>query len=103
MSGPIKPSEVDALKQKSVPEEVFDAFNELIVEKIQHGRATIKQEDVVDRIVKKLPETDRPMIFNNGWLDVEPVYRAAGWSVSYDKPGYNESGSAFFTFASASK
>lgn len=36
-------------------------------------------------------------------LDVEDVYRAAGWEVTYDKPGYNETYDATFTFRSAKK
>ncbi len=33
------------------------------------------------------------------WLNVEELYRAQGWTVTYDKPGYNESYPATFTFA----
>lgn len=37
-------------------------------------------------------------ILGNGWLDFEVVYEEAGWDVVYDKPGYNESYGANFTF-----
>jgi len=46
---------------------------------------------------------NRAEIFDKGWLNVEEVYRAAGWAVEYDKPGFNESYSATFTFKCLSK
>lgn len=98
MIGPIRPSDVVELKRKNIPQEVFEAFNELITEKLSSGRATISQSDVVDRILVKMTGAKRAAIFANGWLDIEPPYTAAGWIVSYDKPGYNESGAAVFTF-----
>ena len=41
---------------------------------------------------------NRNEIFNKGWLNIEEVYRSAGWKVNYDKPAYNESYDAYFTF-----
>lgn len=37
-------------------------------------------------------------VFERGYLDIEETYRKAGWSVVYDKPGYNETYDAFYTF-----
>ena len=37
-------------------------------------------------------------VFKNKWLDVEEVYRKAGWKVEYDKPGYCEDYEAYFVF-----
>jgi hypothetical protein len=31
-------------------------------------------------------------------LDIEPIYREAGWIVEYDKPAYCENYDANFTF-----
>lgn len=94
---PITPDEVADAKQASFPDEVFQAFNGLIAEKFSGGRAVVKQDDVVERIVSKLDCT-RQEVFNKGWLNVEEAYRKAGWIVEYDKPGYNETYDAFFTF-----
>ena len=33
-----------------------------------------------------------------GWLDVEGIYRKAGWDVEYDSPGYCEDYPATFKF-----
>jgi hypothetical protein len=89
---PITPDEAEV--REDVPGEVFDAFNELIRE----GHGTVKQVDVVTRILFKMPHVERHEIFNRGWLNVEGAYRKAGWTVQYDKPGYNESYEAYFTF-----
>lgn len=49
-------------------------------------------------ILAKLPDVTREQIYENRWLDIEDSYRAVGWHVEYDKPGYCESYEATFTF-----
>lgn len=86
---PIRPEDIAAHKQEHIPEAVFQVFNDLIAENINAGYATVRQKDVVKRMkAAGLKEKD---ISDKGWLDVEPVYRDAGWEVSYDKPAYCES------------
>jgi len=94
---PIKPSEVMVLKEQSFPPEVLEAFNELIAKEFSDGQALVMQEDVVKLIVKK--GIGRAKIFRNNWLDVEDVYRKAGWKVYFDSPGYNEDYEAGFKFS----
>lgn len=100
--GPLRPREVAALKKTAIPAVAIEAFNELILENICDGAATFTQESVVKRILRGVPEGQlealRSAIFADHWLDVEDAYRAEGWDVTYDKPGYNESYSATFTF-----
>ena len=98
MSGPIRPEDVEGVRVAGIPEEVFAAFNELIVERIGGGNsAHFTQNDVVDRIVSKLG-CPRAEVFDKKWLDVEGAFRKAGWVVEYDKPGFNESYDAYFVF-----
>lgn len=101
-SGPIKPEDVLALKKTQIPPEVFEAFNELIIEKLAGRCAVLKQEDVVDRILKKLNRepmnVTRSRIFDEGWLQIEKVYTEQGWVVEYDRPGFNETYPAVFKF-----
>lgn len=105
MSGkPIRPSEVSKLKQKAVPPEVFDAFNEMIAENWDGSSANFTQKDVVAKIVAMVPKVGGERvsvstIYDRHWLDVEGHYRKAGWVVDYDKPGYNEIYEANFTFS----
>jgi len=93
---PIKPSEVAKKKAIDFPDAVFEAFNQLIAQNFSAGYAVVKQDEVVALMVKK--GLKRGEIFRNHWLDVEDVYKAAGWKVEYDKPAYCESYDAFFSF-----
>jgi hypothetical protein len=93
---PIKPQDVTKEKKRAFPDAVLSAFNELIAQKYSGNSATIKQSDVVALMIEK--GLDRGEIYDKGWLDVEEIYGSVGWSVVYDKPGYNESYPATFTF-----
>ena len=96
MSGPITPDEVASAKRSHIPALVFDAFNGEIAAKFTAGKATVKQDDIVKILINCGME--RQEIFDKGYLNVEEVYRDAGWKVTYDKPGYNESYPATFEF-----
>jgi hypothetical protein len=101
MSKPISPDEISDLQKEIFPAEVFDAFNELIAENFSNGYANVEQDTVVNRIIEKgAGNITKHEIFHRGWLNVEEVYRKAGWEVDYDKPGYNETYPASFEFKS---
>lgn len=98
---PITPSEVIRGKRASIPDVVFEVFNELIAKKFDGISAVIGEDEVVQMLVKKgLKEGE---IYGNHWLDVEDNYRSAGWKVEYDKPGFNEEHEATFEFSSPQK
>lgn len=98
---PIRPNEIDSEKIKTFPDAVFEAFNELIVRDFVNGSARVKHYEVVELMMKK--GLNRDEIFGRGWLDIEDVYHKAGWRVEYDRPGYNETYPATFTFERRSK
>jgi hypothetical protein len=93
----------EALKSKfenHVPDEVLEAANECIAKNLNsYGISKFTQTDLVDLILEKMPEMNQDRIFKEKWLDLEPFYRAAGWKVVYDKPGWNETGAATFEFS----
>lgn len=105
---PIKPNEVAALKVNLIPDYVIEAFNQMIAEnyKVPSKSATVYQDAVVKRIlelspkefVESLTPITRQLIFDKGWLDIEEIFRSAGWDVKYDKPSYDESYEAYFKF-----
>jgi hypothetical protein len=114
MIKPITPDEVVKVvihKAKAViPEYVFEAFNYLISKNFGNGSATVMQNEVIDRIISKVnvhrhqsraitPE----YLVDNHFLDVEDVYREAGWQVEYDKPAYCETYEASFKFTKKEK
>lgn len=94
---PITPKEVVSLKKTLIPDAVIESFNELIAENFSNGSSGFLTKKVVARMVSKgLKEKE---IYDNGWLDVEDLYRKAGWEVSYDNPAYNEDYDASFSFS----
>lgn len=97
MSGPIKPEEIVEAKKRHLPNEVFQCFNEMIAENWSGGVAVVLQRDVVARIAHRLGMEEKK-VYDHKLLEVEDAYRDAGWNVTYDKPGYNESYPARFEF-----
>jgi hypothetical protein len=94
---PISPKEVIGHKQKIIPDEVILQFNDIIAEKFNNGRSYFKQNEIVERICKAM-EVERDVVFKKHYLDVEGIYEKVGWKVEYDKPGFNETYEANFTF-----
>jgi len=101
---PIKPKDVPALKKEMLPGYVMEAFNQCIAVGYDGHSAKVYQGEVVARILTLAglagDELHRDDVYERGYLDVEPIYRAEGWNVSYDKPGYNETYEASFLFES---
>ena len=100
MSKPIRPDDIGSAKAEYIPAAVFDAFNAEIAARFSNGTARVSQARIVDRLVSG--GALRSEIFESGWLNIEEVYSAAGWIVNYDKPGFNESGEAYFEFVALS-
>lgn len=94
---PIKPSEVAAKKEEAIPDGVLEEWNNAIATNWSGTEAIVKQNDIVRAIVHRMG-VKRHEVFDRRWLDIEPIYRQAGWTVVYDKPGYNETYEAFFLF-----
>lgn len=95
---PINPND-DLIKLKFalIPDAVFEVFNMLIAQKWDGYSSFVKQKDVVAALkAKGFAESE---IYEGHWLDVEDSYRAEGWKVVYDRPGYCESYDASFKFS----
>ena len=98
MTKPIKPVEV----KKEIPDEIIQAFNDLITESYDGEEAYVKQDDAMERAMMNFKKAGKRIkrddIFKKGWMDVEAHYRKAGWQVKYDKPAYCEDYDASFIF-----
>lgn len=94
MKEPISPEQAAELKPTVVPPAVYEAFNHFLILRSDGDRTiTITQPEVVARIEAQLPNLDY------SWLNVEDTYRKLGWTVEYDRPGFNETYDAFWTFS----
>jgi hypothetical protein len=97
---PISPQEALDAKITTIPDFVIDAVNAMLAEKMtKHGRITLLQKDICDRICATNPGVHKSQIYNSGWLDFEPFYEKAGWNVKYDSPAYCESYEPSFDFS----
>ena len=94
--GPMSPVEAMELQVQQIPDEVFVVFNALIAQNLSYGKSIVKQVHVVNQLREQ--GMDIGEVYRKHWLDVEDSYRALGWKVLYDKPGYNETGEAYFEF-----
>lgn len=90
----ISPKEVKKRKLSKIPEVVFTAVNSFL----ERGHRKIYQTELLAKLKTLAPEINSSEYFDNGWLDFEPKYRAQGWAVEYDKPGYCETYDANWTF-----
>lgn len=99
MTEPLRPGDVATAKAVGMPDFVIEAVNHLI-STLTGKSFSILQSDVVDEILRRAPKgTTRADVFDKHWLDFEPIYRAAGWRVTYDKPGYCEGYEPKFDFS----
>lgn len=100
MTKPITPREALKSTATQIPDVVFDVFNEFLSDRVRVGRSVrIGQDEVVAALkVKGWNQDEIDEAFERGHLDVESHYEKAGWSVEYDKRGYNEDGEDSWTF-----
>lgn len=94
---PISPADVAKQKKADFPPLVIQAFNEMIAKKFSGVAATVFQDEVTKLIAEKLGCSEK-LVYERGWLNVEEIYKEAGWKVMYEKPAYNETGRSFYTF-----
>ena len=101
----ITPEEAEKARKSSIPDYVFQAFNELLAENFYDVGTIIYQHEVLKRILSLYPsiiENDKDSIVNslfvNHWLDVEKFYERAGWEVTFYKPSYYEDFDPYYKF-----
>lgn len=95
---PLAPHEVVEAKKELIPDVVIETFNTLLAERGMDGHVTIYQDEVVAQL--EALGLQRREIYDRHWLDVEPLYREAGWTVEYDKPSYGDNDfRAYFQFS----
>jgi hypothetical protein len=92
----ITPDEALGLKEELLPPFVMRVWNRLISQNFCGKSAIITQKDVIEALL--LFCDGRQEIFDKGYLEIEEIYKKAGWKVVYDKPGFNETYEATFEF-----
>jgi len=104
---PLSPDAVATAFAESIPDFVIEAVNNLLQTKAHQGQAILRQDDIINECVRLAMQDGssitRNQIFDNHWLDIEPIFEAAGWIVNYDRPGHGESYAATFEFTDKRK
>lgn len=96
---PLTPEEVASQKEHQIHPQIIASINELLVTHYIPGTITIKQQEILDLFLGRTSEDwTLNRVFKEKQLNIESVYKKYGWKVEYDKPGFNESGEAFFKF-----
>jgi hypothetical protein len=95
---PITPKEALKRRAEAFPPKVIEIFSNLIIKNLRDGDAYVTQDEALAAISAEMDVPEQQVI-DKGWLDIEPLFEEAGWEVDYEKPGYNETGSAYFIFS----
>ena len=102
---PITIEEVENEFVEAIPDAIIKAVNSLIVkrwEPLKH-KAVITQDEILKEVIILDETLTHRKIFDNHWLDIEPIYRKEGWNVEYHKPPYYETWDAYFVFSKIKK
>lgn len=99
---PITPEEATALRIELMPVQIIESFNELIALSFDGYESTIKQKAILALISKKTGLSGTEILQKN-YLDIEDVYRQAGWVVSYAQPDRDDNFDPYFVFKKKGK
>lgn len=88
MTKPVTPDDIEREREQTPPpDEVIQAFNDLIRKHwndLAGGQAIVTQDEAIEEI-GRLTGKKRHVILAEGLLNIEAVYREAGWHVEYEK------------------
>ena len=108
---PITVQEVEEARLSDIPNIVVEGFNDLITRNYVRNAncAIITLDEALEYISAAMAAefgvtnqsiaTYREELLANHWMDVEGIFRKAGWKVVFDKPAYNESYKAHYKFS----
>jgi hypothetical protein len=93
---PFTPADAQADKINNIPDAIIEIVNSILSKKYSN-RIVILQSDIINEALAT-HRISREDIFENGWMDFEPLYRNAGWNVEYAKPEFNKQFEPYFVF-----
>jgi hypothetical protein len=84
---PIKPSDVGKTLSEIIPDGVIEAWNNVIAKHFKEYAFSIDRDCFIDEI-SSIMQCTRTEVFSEKWLDIEELYRDAGWEVNYSQQYY---------------
>lgn len=99
-SKPISPDVAKLKFYDNIPDIIIDAVNALIIKNYNPNTnsSTVKKKDIVNAVIGD-DDIKESTIYDNHWLDFEPLYRAEGWDVEFDSPDWDEHYDSFYKFS----
>lgn len=94
----IKPDDIGRLQAESIPDEIYEIVNSLIVKNWAGNRSVVMQDDIVRLITVRMSCT-RQAVFDRHWLNFEAAYRQEGWKVIYEKQCIGDTTPSHFIFS----
>jgi hypothetical protein len=88
MTMPISPKDLKS-KKPVIPPQIIEAASELIAERWDGYEATFTLHDLGQSARAKLGMHQNDT-FEDGHLNIEPIFHKSGWIVSCDRPDYTE-------------
>lgn len=92
---PISPKDVPGAKLSGMPDAVIQLWNGLIAREFSSGVAVVYQDEVIGALLESGVCKTRAEIFNKRYLDIEDIYKAKGWSVTYETSYYGDHPATF--------
>lgn len=95
-----KPISINDLTKKNyeIPDLVIVIVDSMLKDRWQNNSAILFISDIIKSIQVVCNKTESE-ILNKHWLDIEPIYRQAGYDVEYHKPEINSIDKAYFKFS----
>jgi hypothetical protein len=94
---PLSPKDLKKNLDKAIPSFVITAVNKLLKKDFRGGEVIIMKKDLMSEI-KKIKEISDNELYDNKWLDFEPIFRKNGWNVTFESPDRGESFDDYFKF-----
>ena len=93
----MKPLSPDEVKNSGFPDSIIKIVNDAIKKNFKRGKAILYQDSLAVTMSCFLG-ISRDIVFKNGYMDFEQLYRDQGWIVEYYSPDRDETWKALFIF-----
>jgi hypothetical protein len=90
-------AELEKERLEAIPDKVIETFNRRLGEAAMTSVIVMYQHDVVAELEEK--GLKREEIQKKRWLEIAPLYRAAGWAVDYRDTTLNVGDPARYKFS----
>lgn len=95
---PLAPWDINGMMGEIIPDVIIESVNNLLKKKYRGRAVKLTQDEIIKEIQRLDINIKREKIFEESWMDFEILFEKNGWKVIYDKPGFNESYPANYTF-----